>query len=79
MVLVDKGEAGASIGLKTDLHGDDHAVIAGTFRSDSHAPIVYPVALKRDLHSPLSPRLMAFLRSPDAMRIFLGFGYTPAT
>jgi molybdate transport system substrate-binding protein len=75
VVLVDKGEAAAAVCFKTDLHGDDHAVVVGTFPAESHAPIVYPMALARGAQAASA---LAFLRSPDAMRIFYDFGYTPA-
>jgi molybdate transport system substrate-binding protein len=75
VVLVDKGEAAAAICFKTDFLGDDHAVVVGTFPADSHAPIVYPMALARNAQATST---LAFLRSPDAMRIFYDFRYTPA-
>ena len=78
VVLVDKGEARAAVCFKTDLHGDARAVVIGTFPSDSHAPIVYPVALARDAFNPLASEMLAFLRADAALRIFSSFGYTPA-
>jgi molybdate transport system substrate-binding protein len=75
VVLVDKGEAAAAVCFKTDLHGDDLAVVIGTFPAESHAPIVYPMALARGAQAAST---LAFLRSPDAMRIFYDFGYAPA-
>src|SRR3569832_1655726 len=45
VVLVDHGEARAAIAFRTDLFGDDKAIIVGSFAPESHAPIVYPVAL----------------------------------
>jgi molybdate transport system substrate-binding protein len=77
VTLVDHGEARAAVCFKTDLHGDGQAVIVGTFPSDSHAPIVYPVALARGAHNPRAREALAFLRSQDAMRIFASFGYVP--
>lgn len=79
VVLVDKGEAAAAACFKTDVHGDPHVVAIGTFPPDSHAPIVYPIALASELRNPQAPSTLAFLRSPTATRIFTDFGYTPAT
>ena len=78
VVLVDKAEAQAAVCFKTDLHGDARAVVIGTFPSDSHAPIVYPVALARDAHNPLASEVLAFLHTDAVLRLFSSFGYTPA-
>jgi molybdate transport system substrate-binding protein len=79
VVMVDHGEARAVVCFKTDLHGDEHAAVIGTFPAESHSPIVYPVALARTVHNPLASEALAFLRGPDALRIFASFGYTPAS
>jgi molybdate transport system substrate-binding protein len=78
VTLVDHGEARAAVCFKTDLHGDGQAVVAGTFPLDSHSPIVYPIALARVARHPRASEVLAYLRSPDAFRIFGRFGYTPA-
>ena len=78
VVLVDRGEAKAAICFKTDLHGDGHSVVAGVFPPESHAPIVYPVALARTANDAGAPKALAFLRSPASLRIFASFGYSPA-
>nr|WP_294531155.1 molybdate ABC transporter substrate-binding protein [uncultured Rhodopila sp.] len=75
VVLVDHGEARAAVCFKTDLHGDEHAALVGTFPAESHAPIVYPVALAREPRSPHAAEALAFLHGPEALRIFTGFGY----
>jgi molybdate transport system substrate-binding protein len=75
VVLVDKGEARAAVCFRTDLFGDSQASLIGTFPADSHAPIDYPVALAREVHSPHASNALAFLHSPAARTIFAGFGY----
>ena len=75
VLLVDKGEARAAVCFKTDLFGDEHASLIGTFPRESHAPIEYPVALAHEVHSRNAPDVLAFLRSPAALRILTGFGY----
>jgi len=77
VVLVDHGEARAAVCFATDLHGDEHAVRVGVFPADSHAPIVYPIALAREPRSPQAAEALAFLRGPVALRTFTGFGYRP--
>jgi molybdate transport system substrate-binding protein len=75
VVLVDHGEARAAICFSTDLRGDGHALLVGTFPSLSHAPIVYPVALAREPRSSKAAEALAFLQGPSAWHIFSGFGY----
>ena len=78
VVLVDKAEARAAVCFKTDLHGDARVVVIGTFPTDSHAPIVYPVALAWDAHNPRASEMLAFLRADATLRILSSFGYAPA-
>ena len=78
VVLVDHGEAKAAVCFKTDLHGDERAVAAGVFPPDSHAPIVYPVALASTACGKNAAAALAFLRSVESLRIFADFGYLPA-
>nr|WP_294529254.1 molybdate ABC transporter substrate-binding protein [uncultured Rhodopila sp.] len=78
VVLLDHGEVRAAVCFTTDLVGDSNAVAVGTFLADSHGPIVYPVALAREPHSPHAAEALAFLRGPEALRIFTGLGYRPA-
>jgi molybdate transport system substrate-binding protein len=78
VVLLDHGEVRAAICFKTDLHGDAHAIVIGTFPATSHAPIVYPVALTHTPPSPQAQDALAFLRSAYARKIFDEFGYAPA-
>jgi molybdate transport system substrate-binding protein len=79
VVMVDRGEAAAAVCFKTDVHGDAHVLAIGTFPAETHAPIVYPIALASEIHNAQAPSTLTFLRSPAAMRIFTDFGYTPAT
>ena len=74
VTFVDRGEASAAVVFRADLHGDDKAVVLGTFPPSSHAPIVYPVALTRS-HRPQAEAVLAYLRSPPAQAIFTTFGY----
>jgi molybdate transport system substrate-binding protein len=77
VVLVDRGEARTAVCFRTDLHGDVHSMVVGTFPSASHAPIVYPVALASATHNPHAAKALAFLRSAKAAEIFAAFGYQP--
>ena len=78
VVLVDQGEAKAAVCFKTDLYDDERAVVAGGFPPDSHAPIVYPVALARSARGAAASEALAFLRSAGSLQLFASFGYMPA-
>ena len=78
VVLLDRAEVRAAICFETDLHDDEHVVVVGTFPADSHAPIVYPLALVHDVRDPRAAEALKFLCSGEALRIFYSFGYTPA-
>lgn len=45
LTLVSTGEAPYGIVYATDAAADDNVTVVGTFPADSHAPIIYPVAL----------------------------------
>lgn len=45
LALVSAGEAPFGIVYATDAAADDNVTVVGTFPTDSHPPIVYPVAL----------------------------------
>lgn len=79
VVLVDHNEVKAAVCFKNDLYGDQHAVLIGTFPSDAHSPIVYPVALARQTHNPAASQALEFLHGFAALQIFSSFGYAPAT
>jgi molybdate transport system substrate-binding protein len=78
VVMVDHGEVRAAVCFRTDLHGDDHAMVLGTFPAHSHAAIVYPVALTRDAESAQAHEALAFLLSPASLQVLTSFGYLPA-
>jgi molybdate transport system substrate-binding protein len=75
VVLVDKGEARAAVCFRTDLYGDQHALLIGTFPPESHAPIEYSIALAVQSRNARAPEALAFLHTPGALKIFSGFGY----
>ncbi len=77
VVMLDHHEAAAAVCFKTDIHGDAQAGAVGTFPSDSHSPIVYPIALVRDPRTDRARDALNFLRSPASLGIFVGLGYLP--
>jgi molybdate transport system substrate-binding protein len=75
LTLVARGEAVLGIVYETDAKVEPNVKIVGRFPSDSHPPIVYPVALTATAKPAAAP-YVAFLRSPEWKTIFEGFGFT---
>jgi molybdate transport system substrate-binding protein len=76
LAFVARGEVPLGIVYETDASIDPHVSIVGVFPPDSHAPIVYPVALTRDA-KPEARRFIEFLRGTAATAEFQQFGFTP--
>jgi molybdate transport system substrate-binding protein len=74
--LVARGEAKYGIVYATDAKAEPKVVVVGTFPADSHPPIVYPVAVTKDAKSPDIADYLAFLKGPEARKIFEGQGFT---
>lgn len=74
--LVARGEARYGIVYATDAISEPKVVVVGTFPTDSHPPIVYPVAITKDSTNPDTAAYFAFLKSPEAAKIFVGQGFT---
>jgi molybdate transport system substrate-binding protein len=75
LTLVARGEAVLGIVYETDAKVEPNVKIVGRFPSDSHPPIVYPVALTANAKPTAAP-YVSFLRSPESKTIFEGFGFT---
>jgi molybdate transport system substrate-binding protein len=76
LVYVARGEAPLGIVFDTDAATDPGVRIVGVFPSNSHPPIVYPVAVTAVSEHVDAPKFLAFLRSTDAKGIFERLGYT---
>jgi molybdate transport system substrate-binding protein len=74
LTLVARGEAPLGIVYLTDAKAEPGVKIVGTFPTDSHPPIVYPVAATETAKPETKPYL-DFLRSNDARQIFEGHGF----
>jgi molybdate transport system substrate-binding protein len=74
--LVARGEAKYGIVYATDAKAEPKVAVVGTFPTDSHPPIVYPVALTKDGTNPDAAAYLDFLRGPEAEAIFVGQGFT---
>ena len=74
LTLVARGEAGLGVVYATDARVEPGVKIVGTFPSDSHPAIIYPVAATTRAKAETSDYL-AFLRSSAARTIFEKHGF----
>src|SRR5262245_61357543 len=75
LVLVSRAEAPFGIVYKTDALADKGVKVVDTFPSDTHAAIVYPIALVANGKSPVAKRLLEYLRSPVAESVWEKYGF----
>jgi molybdate transport system substrate-binding protein len=75
LTLVARGEAALGIVYETDAKVEPNVKIVGAFPTDSHPPIVYPVALTVNA-KPDAARYLTFLRSQAAKAVFETYGFT---
>jgi molybdate transport system substrate-binding protein len=75
LTLVARGEASLGIVYATDARVEPGVKIVGSFPSDSHPAIIYPVAATTTAKAEASDYL-AFLRSSAAKTIFEKYGFT---
>lgn len=82
LVLVSRGEAPLGIVYRTDALADKNVMIVDTFPADSHAPIVYPVALTsaaaQSGKATTLKQFMEFLQGDKAQDIWKKYGFRPA-
>jgi molybdate transport system substrate-binding protein len=76
--LVARGEAPLGIVYRTDAMADARVSVVATFATDTHAPIVYPVALTR-LSTPAAGRALTFLEGAAARAVFERNGFMVLT
>ena len=75
LLLVARGEAPLGIVYRTDAAIEPGVRIADTFPSDTHPPIVYPIALTASSDNPNAPSLLVFLRGAAARAQFQKAGF----
>ncbi len=76
LALVARGEAPFGIVYKTDAAVDRKVKVVGTFPTDSHPAITYPVAQTTASKKAEAAAFITYLGSPDATRQFEHFGFT---
>lgn len=78
LALVQRGEAAAGIVYATDARLAPDLKIAGVFASESHPPIVYPLAVVAGRDRPEVAAVYRYLKGPQAAAIFRDHGFTVA-
>lgn len=76
LALVARGEAPLGIVYATDAHAEPAVQVVDTFPSDSHEPIVYPIAQLADSKNPAAAALLDFIESDAARPLFERQGFT---
>jgi molybdate transport system substrate-binding protein len=74
LAYVARGEAPLGIVYTTDAMAEPNVKIVGTFPDNTHAAIVYPVALTRDA-KPEAKAFFDFMNGPEAAAIFAKAGF----
>lgn len=76
LALVSTGEAPYGIVYETDAVADKKVKVVGVFPEDSHAPIIYPVAILAESKSADAKAFYDFLATPEAKKMFEEQGFT---
>jgi molybdate transport system substrate-binding protein len=76
LAFVAKGEAPLGIVYSTDANAEPGVKVIGTFPTDSHPPIVYPVALLSASTNPDAKAFLDWLESDAAKPSFTAQGFT---
>lgn len=75
LMYVSRGEAPLGIVYSSDALVDKAVRVVDTFPTDTHQPIVYPIALTQSARSGAAA-FVAYLESPQGQKIFLKYGFT---
>ena len=76
LLLVSRGEAPAGIVYQTDAAADPNVKIIGTFPENTHAHIIYPIALTAGASHPDAAAFLAYVKSAKAKPLFEAQGFT---
>jgi molybdate transport system substrate-binding protein len=78
LTLVSRGEAPFGIVYRTDALADRGVRIVDAFPSDTHPPIVYPMAVMARARNPAARELLGFLGSATAQTVWRKHGFSTA-
>ncbi|MCW8953030.1 MAG: molybdate ABC transporter substrate-binding protein [Rhodospirillales bacterium] len=79
LALAERGEAAAAIVYATDAAISKKVRVIAVFPAESHAPIIYSVAMVAGRKSAAAKAFMDFLRTEEAGRVFSRHGFIPLT
>jgi molybdate transport system substrate-binding protein len=75
MALVERGESPLGIVYASDAVISDKVRVVGVFPAASHPNIDYPVAAVATSQSDAARGFIAFMRAPEAKKIWAGYGF----
>ena len=76
LTRVGRGETPVGVVYATDAAISDKVKVVGEFPRNTHSPIVYPAARIKGRDSEIVKQFLAFLRGPEARKIFETYGFT---
>jgi len=76
LLLVSRGEAPLGIVYQTDAAADKGVKVIDTFPSNTHPPIIYPIAAVAASTNPGNVAYIAYLKSSAAGGVFEKYGFT---
>jgi len=76
LAFVERGEVAAGVVYATDAAGSRRVQVAGTFPTDSHPPIRYPVAALAAHDTPAARAFLRVLAAPAARAVWVRHGFT---
>jgi molybdate transport system substrate-binding protein len=79
LTYVETENVDAGIVYATDARISQKVKVVATAAADSHSPVIYPVAVIKASHDPMSAKeFEAFLAGPRGQGVFQKFGFLPA-
>ncbi|MBK8182970.1 MAG: molybdate ABC transporter substrate-binding protein [Candidatus Competibacteraceae bacterium] len=75
LAFVERGECAIGIVFETDAKLSDKVEVLGVFPADTHAPVLYPIALMQGA-KPAAQGFLDYLRTPAAAKLFRQHGFT---
>jgi molybdate transport system substrate-binding protein len=72
---VSRNETPLGIVYATDAHAAPEVKIVAKFPENSHAPVVYPIALTAAAKGDAAQKFLSFLEGPDAAPVFVKQGF----
>ena len=75
LALVATGEAAFGVVYATDAAAEEAVSVVASFPMDSHAPIVYPLAMVATSTNSSAPDFLAYLKHDDSKKIFVRHGF----